>query len=290
MKKIVKYVDVENGIFACMDKKNLVYYYLTKSNIKKYMDYIEEGNLISFIPTLKTKRIDRRKCYNVESIYKIERIGPREPEVLYSLAKIRNEIYNVITKFDYYLFVDFEMSMPPFYRVKSFQAEIIQYGFVLTDKNLNIIETYSSYIKPTLYDNISTRTYKFLKISKETFDEAKPYDYFYKELKVLMKKYNPKIVAWGRNDYLTLKQSYPINSVKALTNHNNFINLLQIIKTYYNLYNDLGLARGFKRFVKRDYEQKHNALHDAYILKEIFEAFKKEMEIYNKRTFKPLKV
>src|SRR5690554_3365641 len=115
MKKLIKFVDEQNGIFAVEDKGHLTYYYLTKSNARKFMDYLDVGLFITFSPTLKTKIIDKKKCYRVDIIEQIERKTPRTTKKIYSLDIIRKELYDAIVSHDNYLFVDFEMSMPPYY-------------------------------------------------------------------------------------------------------------------------------------------------------------------------------
>lgn len=278
MKRKISYVDAENGIFGCLNKGHLTFYYLTRSNIRKYMDFLNVGTYITFEPTNKTKKIARKRCIRVDAVNKIEEIGIRGSKTLYSLTNIRKQIYNVLTSFNNYLFVDFEMSMPPYYKVNDFVAEIIQVGYVLTDQNFKVLKTDCYYIKPTYYKNVSKRTLNFLKLTPTHFNKAKEYNYFYEDFFTLIKKYNPKMVVWGKNDFITLRKSYKINNVKPLTTRNNFINLLQVMKTYYNLYNDLGLANTYKKWVNKEYKQTHNALDDANVMMEIFAVFKKQME------------
>lgn len=278
MKRKVEYIDEKNGIFACLESKNLRFYYLTRSNIKKYMDYLDVGVFISFLPTNKHKSIANKKCYRVDVIEQIENPAPRRNKILYSLNDIRKQIYDVVTSFDYYLFVDFEMSMPPYYKVDNFVAEIVQVGYLLTDKNFNIIKSNSYYIKPTYYKNVSKRTLNFLKLDSNHFLKANPYETFYNDFTNLIKTYNPKMIVWGKNDVITLKSSYKVNKLPSLTTRDSFINLLQVLKTYYNLYDDLGLAKSYEKWVNQKYRQTHDALDDAYVMLEIFKVFKTKME------------
>ena len=101
---------------------------------------------------------------------------------------------------------------------------------------------------------------------------------FYNDFTNLIKTYNPKMIVWGKNDVITLKSSYKVNKLPSLTTRDSFINLLQVLKTYYNLYDDLGLAKSYEKWVNQKYRQTHDALDDAYVMLEIFKVFKTKME------------
>ena len=95
------------------------------------------------------------------------------------------------------------------------------------------------------------------------------------ELKDILNNYNPKIVVWGKNDIKALNDFYKLHKVSALTNSNNFVDLLRLHKNFFNLKNDLGLFNAYKEYYLEDPIQAHDAIEDAKVTKAVFSAFKK---------------
>ncbi len=277
MKRIIHEVNEKKGYFSVNINGRLVFIYLTKRQIKQYIGYLEEGNFVTMSLVESTKTVDKRLAYKLNYFSKIERKTSRGVKVLYDLNIIREEILKVINGFDKYLFIDLEMTMPHYYKAP-FEAEIVQAGYLLTDNDLNIIVENDYYINPTKYEKISKRTLNFLKVESKVFDKAKPYNYFYEDLKTIIKNENPKIIVWGNNDILALTKSYKINKVTPLTKRSSFINLLDIHKTYYQLDNDLGLFNAYKLYYGEDENQEHNALIDAKVMMDVFKALKEKKE------------
>ena len=67
--------------------------------------------------------------------------------------------------------------------------------------------------------------------------------------------------------------------VKPVTERKNFVNLMQIIKNYYGIKNDIGLYAAFELLGAKPplVEQDHNALHDAAATLEVFHLFENEI-------------
>lgn len=189
------------------------------------------------------------------------------------MEHLRKKIIQKLTKDNYYLFLDLEMTMPPYYPVKNFQSEIIQVGYYLTDEFFNVIKEKDYYLNPTKFKTVSKRTLKFLNIKKEFIKNPRPYKYFYDDFGKIIQEYNPKIVTWGKNDYLTIRDSFKLNKEKPNIYKSSFINLLNEIKKYYNLFDDVGLFKAYEIYYGEAPVQKHDALSDAYALLKIYEAF-----------------
>ncbi|HHT39809.1 MAG: exonuclease domain-containing protein [Acholeplasmatales bacterium] len=274
MKRRIHQVNEKESYFSVIFNGRLIFIYLTKRQRKRYLDYLESGRFVTFRVSNKTKKIKQRRAYYLKTITKVERPTKGKTIVLYDFEKIKREIVKVITSFDYYLFIDLESTMPHYYR-KKFEAEIIQIGYYLTNKEFDVIKKQQYYLLPTKYPKISVRTFKFLNINDDVFKTAKPYQYFYRELKELLATYQAKIVVWGRNDILSLNRSYRINNLKSITKRSDFINLLEIHKSYYDLTNDLGLFKAFQFYYGKNEIQEHDALQDALILLEVFKGLKK---------------
>ena len=91
--------------------------------------------------------------------------------------------------------------------------------------------------------------------------------------------FQPTIYVWGKNDYLMIDKSYKLHNVKPVTERKNFVNLMQIIKNYYGIKNDIGLYAAFELLGAKPplVEQDHNALHDAAATLEVFHLFENEI-------------
>lgn len=280
MKRRIHKYDYINGIITCIIDDQLINFYLTNSIKRRFSFLIDEGYYITFKPDFKrSRKIDGKKCYRLNYFLKIEKPTYRTTKIVYDIKILREELIEKITKDNYYLFLDLEMTMPPYYHVKNFVPEIIQVGYYLTDNKTNIIEEKSYYLNPTRFKTVSKRTLKFLNLKRGAIKNPKPYIHFYEDLKRIMDKYKPKIVVWGNNDYLAIKNSFSINKQKPLVNRSRFINLLNYVKGYYNLFDDVGLFRAYEIYYDKAPVQKHDALNDAFVLYKIYQSFiKKEKE------------
>ena len=277
MKRVIFSVNEDNNYFGALVDGKIEYYYLTKAQAKKYFAYLAKGHIVSFELYNKRKKIDGRFAWQVAYFSLIEVPSYRKNKILYELASIRRQMKDVLEGFEYLLFLDLEMTMPPYFK-GPFEAEIIQAGYILRDSNGEILIQDGLFIKPTKYPKISPRTEKFLKLDQTYYDSALDYMTFYDRLRDIIEVYNPKIIVWGKNDMIALKASYQINQVKPLTADHQFINLLQIHKTYYNLSDDLGLFKAYELYYNHAYNQAHDALDDALVTKYVYDALLLQMK------------
>lgn len=271
---IYEYDDRQNYFTAQVGNKMLCFY-LTKADARKYKGLLHPGVLVDFEVLDQTKTLDRQKCMRISHFNKIQKHTNRGLHTLFDVEDLKRDMIKVMWRFKYYLFIDIEMSMPSYYHSGTFQSEIIQVGYILTDKKLNVIKKNNYYIKPAFGRLVSKRTLKFLNIDREVFHKAKEYRYFYNDLKQMIDKYKPKFVVWGRNDILVLNDSYALNKKDALTAPRQFIDLLKIHKNYFNLQSDLGLFKAYETYYNTPLEeQDHDAYKDALIMMEVFKYFR----------------
>lgn len=276
MKRIIHSVSETSSYFSCIFEGKVTYFYLTKAQARKYMTYLSKGHIIDFEIYDNQKLINRRLCWQVAYFTKIEKPGHKKNQILFDLIGIRKDMKEVLEGFQYRLFLDLEMTMPPYYK-GPFEAEIIQAGYVLSNSDGEILVSDSMYIYPTKYKKISKRTEKFLQLDERYYVMAKDYIEFYDKLKYLIDQYDPKIIVWGKNDMIALKASYQINQVQPITNDSSFVNLLQIHKNYYNLSDDLGLFKAYELYYGKIEGQQHDAHDDALVTKKVYEALLEEM-------------
>lgn len=270
----------ENRIFEIRDKNRVKFYYLSRSQYKRFKPYLNEGLVVHF--TCKETRTNQSGflVYEVVHFIKMLRHLPRKTIVYYDISTIKQGVKKIFSRDGYRLFLDLEFSMPPHRYVhgNGFVSEIIEYGLYLEDNEENLITTEWGMIKPRHEIGINSRTIEFLKISENDLRYApSPYK-FYKKFKTLLTAYQPTIYVWGKNDISMLDSFYKENKFVKLAERKNFINLMQVIKNYYGIKTDIGLFNAYEFFnVKQPKEQDHNALNDAVATADIFKLFQKEL-------------
>ncbi len=193
---------------------------------------------------------------------------------LYSRTSMRRDIRAFVNTLDVKMFLDLELSMHPYKPDPTFKQEIIQAGYVLVDGTDTVIERYSAVIKPTVHKRLSKRTLKFLSVTQEDVDNGLDYQDFYTHFRDVVEKTRPAIVVWGKNDGLSLKESYDINRLPDLSATCRIVNLLELHKNYYHLKDDLGLANAHRLYGHETSSQRHDALEDAMMTHDVFIAFK----------------
>lgn len=270
----------ENRIFEIRDKNRVKFYYLSRSQYKRFKPYLNEGLVVHF--TCKETRTNQSGflVYEVVHFIKMLRHLPRKTIVYYDISTIKQGVKKIFSRDGYRLFLDLEFSMPPhgYVHGNGFVSEIIEYGLYLEDNEGNLITTEWGMIKPRHEIGINSRTIEFLKISENDLRYApSPYK-FYKKFKTLLTAYQPTIYVWGKNDISMLDSFYKENKFVKLAERKNFINLMQVIKNYYGVKTDIGLFNAYEFFnVKQPKEQDHNALNDAVATADIFKLFQKEL-------------
>jgi len=247
------------------------YFYLPNKLKETFKNSLQNGMRISFCTNEKT--IIRRNIimHEVEFLVSLSFINSLRP--IYDIGKLNESVLEILLKNEYFLVLDLEISMAPFFE-KNYIGEIIQAGFVLVSQTREIIEEVDYFLKTKTGVILNPKIFKFIRASKdEYFTKAVSYNVFYEKLKEILIKYNPKIVVWGNNDIISLDDSYNLYDLPALTNQYSFINLLNLHKNYYGQKEDLGLYAAYSIYYYVEESQDHDALHDAQITKEILFAF-----------------
>jgi sporulation inhibitor KapD len=271
MRKIVDSIHPKTKSFYVIHEGKKVGFYLTSRLAKTFYDYIQPGVLVDFEITSRKKKLKQALLHQVAHFTLIKSLDPHR--VYFDLNELRKEMKKVLLENKYYLFIDFEMTMPG-YRVQTFCPQIIQVGYCLAESSKDPLLTESIYILPKDQDFLSKRTKRFLKLDEtEFFQKANEYPLFYESLKKVMDQYHPKLVVWGKNDMTALHESYKIHNVAPLTKDQDFIDLLKLHKDFFNLKDDLGLFKAYKAYYDLEHTQLHDAKDDALITKYVFDAF-----------------
>lgn len=276
MRLIVQSIDKKKKIFYCILNQRREAFYLSNKLAKVFLPILEPYVLIDFeVGEKKIKKQGKTTTfvYPVTYFNYIEKLNPKI--ILYDLNTLRKDMKRVLDQYEYFLFLDCEMTMPG-YKKGKFIPEIIQVGYILADKYKNVILDEGYYIKPLDEESINKRTVKFLNLDVEKFNnEAKDYHVFYEKLSSIINKYQPKIVVWGKNDVQAINYSYHLHKKEPLTYAHHFIDLLKLHKDYFNLSNDIKLFDAYKTYygVTEQLNQEHNARTDAIVTKDVFDAF-----------------
>lgn len=271
MRKIIHKIDSDLKVFYIIHEGQRLGFYLSNKLHKTFFSYLKPGVLVDFEITDKQKKMGHFHFYQIAFFNQIISLNPHQ--VHYDLFFLREEMKKVLKSNKYFLFIDFEMTMPG-YNPLNFKPEIIQVGYVLAKAKQDIMIKNGYYVLPEEMKVLSKRTKRFLNLDEDLFfSQAKPFMTFYEELKDIMHTYKPKLVVWGKNDRSALNDAYQIHHVKPLTKDDHFIDLLKLHKDYYNLKDDLGLFKAYKTYYDVPLDQAHDAMDDALITKYVFDAF-----------------
>jgi len=271
MRKIIYHIDANHPIFYIILEGRKIGFYLSNRLSKIFMSYLDQGVLVDFEIQPKMKKIGNMYYYQVAHFNQIIRLNPYQ--IHYDLFHLRDEMKSVLDQHRYYLFIDFEMTMPG-YQLEAFRPEIIQVGYVLAQAQKDAILQDGYYVLPKEDRILSKRTKRFLKLDEASFfQEAVPYEVFYDKLKAIMDTYHPKLVVWGKNDLSALHDSFILHQQTKLTQDDDFIDLLKLHKDYFNLKDDLGLFKAYQTYYNVEYDQSHDAKDDAMVTKLVFDAF-----------------
>ncbi len=263
-------VSKDNKLVSIQIKNKLEFFYLPPRFVKQFRKHLYSGVFVVFSCDEKKFKMKRRLVSRVIAFEKI--IGNRyHRKFSYFDQKIsRLNILNRINQYEYRLFLDLEMTLQ---WSKNQEEEIIQIGAILVDKEDQIIWTYNQFVKPTIINKVSNRTIEFLNIEKKQIYNGIDYQDFYEAFKVILLHYRPCVVIWGNNDKYALEKSYNINKVSPIFFDDDFINMQQVLKKYYNFNYELGLFTTAKIYQIECGSQLHDAYEDAQITRLIFNHF-----------------
>lgn len=280
MKVIIKEVNDKSHYFTAIVENRLLFFYLPKNLYYNLSKYLVEKRLIDFqVSTTSFKKILRIKAYKVTKINSI--IDFKYPKLSFYFKDLQNDMENVLFNSNkYYLFIDFEMTMPDYNQKGSYNPEILQFGGLLTDYKGRIIERKNYYVKTT--KRLNKHTIDFLNLNVYHYEKsAKPFIHFYNDLHNIIIKYKPKFITWGNFDYKCLTRNIQNHNLKKITSRNNFIDLSIVHKNYFGYKNTSSLFNTYCFYFQKDPNkvlQKHNAMEDSIVLKEVFFKFKSSVK------------
>jgi len=252
------------------------FYYMGKGMFASFLQYLGEGVFVWMTVADAPRKLRGVEARFVERVDKIMLPHGATPRVFFDANLIRSGIRNLINAKKPKLFVDFEMSMPPFKYNPDFLSELIQCGMILCDDAGNVIEQHATFIKPFMFPEITDRTRKFLKINQSAINNGVEFPEFHDMLDQIVTMFRPMVVVWGQNDIIELRKAALYHRLPDITKKAQFVDLLKLHKNYFGLKNDVGLFNAYKVYEDVDPEkQAHDALEDASVTKIVFDGFKK---------------
>jgi len=274
--KLIK-TNQKERVIKLLSSKKVYYLYMSRKFFKDFGPYFYNKPYLFLNITEVKKKYGSFYCNEIISFDKVVESRIKERKVYYNIDTIRKGVRRLLDNNKYKLFLDLEFSLPSYYQTKRHIPEIVQYGMILESPDGDIVFEDGSLVNPLRKYALNLRTYKFLNKSKEDFNNACSYIEFYQLLEKIIDEYSDlKIIAWGRNDILTMEQSFKLNRLKPLDIRNRYMNLMQIVKNYYNYKTDLGLFNTYEEMTGITQPgQSHNALEDALLTREIYHIFKR---------------
>lgn len=272
----IRNVDFENRTFEIVKRKKIEFFYLTRSQMKKFKAYLQEDLLVELEYKKELIKRGNIKAYDVIGFTKLIAVTKLNRIVYFDMDTIKRGVQKVLNREGYKLFIDLEFTMPPYdYAGGTYPSEIVQYGFILEDNDGQIVYEDSSLVSVDDKNGINNRTLDFLNRKKEDFKSAETPQQFYETLQRCLEKYNPIIMVWGKNDICMLDSFYERHNLPPLTTRASFINLMQLLKNYYGLKSDVGLFNALNYFHDDfNQEQEHDALADAIVTSMVYHYFK----------------
>jgi len=158
--------------------------------------------------------------------------------------------------------------------MKIFQCpfEIIQIGAVKLDLEFNIVNTFNSFIKPTIYGRINSFITNLTSITTESLLSENTFPSVYSEYIKFINETDSIFCTWGMSDLSVLFKNIDYHNLNKMLITKHFINLQPYVSKYLGLpsKNLLQLKHAAEELNIPLQHEFHDALNDAFYTAEIF--------------------
>nr|WP_121663272.1 3'-5' exonuclease KapD [Metabacillus litoralis] len=180
-----------------------------------------------------------------------------------------------------FLFIDFEFTMPEGKaNPKGFYPEIIEVGIVSV-KNQQIEEQFSSYVKPNKFPLLTERCKTFLQISQNKIDQGMTFS----ELLAVLNDYNngsfTTVITWGNMDMKVLRHNCQMSG-EEFPFTGKFRDLSMEYKKFFGDRNQTGLWKAVEEYGKKATGKHHRALDDALTTYNLFKLVEEDKRYLQK--------
>ena len=150
--------------------------------------------------------------------------------------------------------------------------EIIQIGAVKLNSNLDIIDTFDTFIKPNIYKEIHPFIKKMTNITNEDVRNAPSFSEAFDMFKKFMKNDNNILCVWGNGDLKELYRNIKYYNLSTNNLSNTYINVQHHASIYFNnpTGKSIGLQNAITLLQLNQDKSYHNALNDAYYTSLVF--------------------
>lgn len=147
--------------------------------------------------------------------------------------------------------------------------EIIEIGVVKLDKNLKMIDSFNTYVKPLIYNVLNPKVKELTGINEEDLEEGIPFIDAMDLLGAFMDD-DSILCSWAKDDSIELIRNCDYHNYSNVTWLKEYIDLQEYCSNILAEKNRLSLKNALKRFNIKFVEDKlHNALNDASYTAEV---------------------
>ena len=150
--------------------------------------------------------------------------------------------------------------------------EIIQIGAVKLNSNLDIIDTFDTFIKPNIYKEIHPFIKKMTNIIHEDVKDAPNFPQAFNNFKEFMNNDKNILCVWGNGDLKELYRNIKYYNLSTENLSNTYINVQHHASIYFNnpTGKSIGLQNAITLLQLNQDKSYHNALNDAYYTSLVF--------------------
>lgn len=169
--------------------------------------------------------------------------------------------------------------------------EIIQIGAIKLDANFNIIDKFSSFVKPNIYKDIHPFVGKMTHITLNKVKDAPSFSSVYRDFRKFISSKSSILCVWGAGDLKELYRNLNYYSLPSKGLPQSYINVQQYASSYFN--NPTGQSIGLQNAIQiLELEQDkayHDALNDAYYTALVFKNIYDENIVTDTYVYTPVK-
>ena len=150
--------------------------------------------------------------------------------------------------------------------------EILQIGAVKLDADLNIIDTFNTFVKPNIYKEIHPFIKKMTNITHEDVKDAPNFPQAFNNFKEFMNNDKNILCVWGNGDLKELYRNIKYYNLSTENLSNTYINVQHHASIYFNnpTGKSIGLQNAITLLQLNQDKSYHNALNDAYYTSLVF--------------------
>lgn len=179
-----------------------------------------------------------------------------------------------------HLFIDFEFSMPEHDKGRnSHFPEIIEAGFVFV-VNEEVVDTFSSFVKPIVNPLLTNRCKSFLQITQKDVDSGVPLEQVAEIYHSYINQAATTVVTWGNMDVPIMRRNFLKQELPYKRPHKE-LDLAEAYRRFYGDRNNTALRKAIVEYGKDGTGKNHRALDDALTTFEVFKQFEKDRSYLN---------